>query len=510
MIPSISASRRVGRCSESASEPSSPTSAGDLGARHDRDVQREHLVTGAPERRLRCAPAPRGSRPAAWSSLVTTTARGIPTSAHSRHSWRGDLVDRLVGRGHEQRAVGGAQPGPQLADEVGVAGGVDQVDLHPAVHERGDRERHRPAVACARLGSKSETVVPSATVPGTGQGAGADQQRLEEGGLAAGARPHQHDVADLIGLEGLEILSAGCTSSFVRHGDTLLLITPGPPATRWHGETSHFVGLGAGCLPSLRSVTDEQPVEGGLAEPEELEPEQGSLDLAAPEDRHDRGGRGRPRPPPCCARRAARRGRPDARVWDELTRRTLDGIGSARSAPPSCSTAWPPPVDPPGRAPGTSERTWPSPASKPVNERSWTTSRAGPRRCGWGRQRHRLGDCSTGCCSTSPRWCSGRPRPRPGRSSPRPGPRAAPSHQPRLRRAHRKQRAGAPGVEAGVRGFVVDATAVHDRGASEAQELGASLAVGAAYLRGLPRPGFGVEEAADSWSSATPRPTSSS
>ena len=32
-------------------------------------------------------------------------------------------VDALVGRDHEQRAVGGAQSGAQLADEVGVARG---------------------------------------------------------------------------------------------------------------------------------------------------------------------------------------------------------------------------------------------------------------------------------------------------------------------------------------------------------------------------------------------------
>ena len=75
-------------------------------------------------------------------------------------------------------------------------------------------------------------------------------------------------------------------------------------------------------------VTEEQTVEGGLAEPEELEPDQGSLDLAAPEDRRDRasgvGGRGR---------RGAAQGPsaddddPDELVWDRLTRTTLDGIG---------------------------------------------------------------------------------------------------------------------------------------------------------------------------------------
>jgi len=51
--------------------------------------------------------------------------------------------------------------------------------------------------------------------------------------------------------------------------------------------------------------------------------------------------------------------------------------------------------------------------------------------------------------------------------------------------------------EKGVRGVVVDATAVHDRGASDVQELGYSMAVGAAYLRALTDgAGLDVAEAA--------------
>ena len=55
----------------------------------------------------------------------------------------GRLVDALVGGDHEQRAVRGPQPGPQLADEVGVSGGVDQVDLDAVVRQRrhGDADR---------------------------------------------------------------------------------------------------------------------------------------------------------------------------------------------------------------------------------------------------------------------------------------------------------------------------------------------------------------------------------
>lgn len=48
----------------------------------------------------------------------------------------------------------------------------------------------------------------------------------------------------------------------------------------------------------------------------------------------------------------------------------------------------------------------------------------------------------------------------------------------------------------GARGVLVDATAVHDVGASDVQELAYSLAAGAAYLRALVGAGFSVNEAA--------------
>ena len=49
--------------------------------------------------------------------------------------------------------------------------------------------------------------------------------------------------------------------------------------------------------------------------------------------------------------------------------------------------------------------------------------------------------------------------------------------------------------KAGTLGVVVDATAVHDLGASDAQELGYALAVGAAYLRTLTAAGIPLDEA---------------
>lgn len=50
-------------------------------------------------------------------------------------------------------------------------------------------------------------------------------------------------------------------------------------------------------------------------------------------------------------------------------------------------------------------------------------------------------------------------------------------------------------LKAEVRGVLVDATIVHDQGASDAQELGYSLAVGVAYLRALTGAGIDIEDA---------------
>ena len=50
--------------------------------------------------------------------------------------------------------------------------------------------------------------------------------------------------------------------------------------------------------------------------------------------------------------------------------------------------------------------------------------------------------------------------------------------------------------EKGVRGVVVDATAAHDLGASDAQELGYALYAGVSYLRALTDAGLSVDEAA--------------
>ena len=231
------------------------------------------------------------------------------------------------------------------------------------------------------------------------------------------------------------------------------------------------------------SVTEEQTVEGGLAEPEELEPEQGSLDLAAPEDRHDRGASGRQRPPPCSARRAGSpTTTPTRRSGTSSRGRPSTASASPRSVRRICSTGSSPRAGRPDRGRGTSGRTSWSPMPRRTTRRCSPTSRAGSPRCGSRPTRTPTGrSCSTRCCSTSRPSSCRRPRPAPAPSC------STPTAASCTRAPTSAWTPGSPPGSwpsrpgrRGVRVFVVDATEVHDRGASDVQELAHSLAVGAA------------------------------
>ena len=101
----------------------------------------------------------------------------------------------LVRGDDEQRGVRGAQPGPQLADEVAVAGGVDQVDLVLLVEDGGDGQRDRPLLA-----HRGGIVVAHRGAVDDGARAGdrgrVGEKGLDEGGLAAPRGPDENDVAD--------------------------------------------------------------------------------------------------------------------------------------------------------------------------------------------------------------------------------------------------------------------------------------------------------------------------
>ena len=92
--------------------------------------------------------------PATVPSKSARAASSLVTDDRARHPDRGALLPQRPGRGvdpvgrrhDEERGVRGPQPGAELADEVGVAGGVDEVDHH-AVRSRRTR---RPSGWTAR------------------------------------------------------------------------------------------------------------------------------------------------------------------------------------------------------------------------------------------------------------------------------------------------------------------------------------------------------------------------
>ena len=80
------------------------------------------------------------------SSLLTKKARGRPSSSAIVHDL-GLGLDTFDGADHEQDGVDGGERGAHLADEVGVAGRVEQVDLVAVVLDGGQREGDRNVLA---------------------------------------------------------------------------------------------------------------------------------------------------------------------------------------------------------------------------------------------------------------------------------------------------------------------------------------------------------------------------
>ncbi len=245
-------------------------------------------------------------------------------------------------------------------------------------------------------------------------------------------------------------------------------------------------------------MTEQRTVEGGLAEPEELEPDQGSLDLAAPEDRHDRAAW--EAAAAAVLRKARRLGAddPDSKVWQKLARQTLDGIGISplgtpdlldgltTSGRPTRAGAW----DVRAHLVVTDEKAgnealladleggvtslW----LEATEDVDWTTLLDGV-----------LLDLAPVVLQTTEAGARAFLQYADGREL-----------DPRTNLGLDARVAGRELAEQawqhGVRVFVVDATEVHDRGASDVQELAHSLAVGAAYLRTLTDIGFDLDEAA--------------
>jgi methylmalonyl-CoA mutase len=275
-----------------------------------------------------------------------------------------------------------------------------------------------------------------------------------------------------------------------------------------HLEIEHEVGLftGAGsalaAAPNLAGMTDQVSgeVAGGLDEPEELQPEQGALRLASPEDDWSRADWEQ------AAAAVLRRSRrlsdddPDDAVWAALTRTTYDGVGI-------------PPLGTRDLLDGLAT------SGRPTRAGPWDTrtfSTLGPEELV---NRELLADLEGGATSV---WVGVtrhvdfaalldgvRLDLAPVVLSPvDDGPASARAFLEQAGRAlHPRTNLGLDAARAtseladlarsaGVLGFVVNGSKVHNWGAGEAQELGWAIATGAAYLRTLEQAGVPVEEAA--------------
>ena len=135
------------------------------------------------------------------SSRVMTTARGVPSAAHSSHSVDGDRVDLVRCRHHEQRGIGRPQPGPQLAGEVRVARGVHEVHDNAVVAEWADRQGDGPLLGdLDRIGIADRRSLRDGS--GSGDRPGGREQSLDQGRLPRAGMAYQRDVADLLRAVG--------------------------------------------------------------------------------------------------------------------------------------------------------------------------------------------------------------------------------------------------------------------------------------------------------------------
>ena len=241
-------------------------------------------------------------------------------------------------------------------------------------------------------------------------------------------------------------------------------------------------------------MTDHGTVEGGLDEPDELEPAQGALDLASPEDRWTVADWEREAAAVLRKSRRMTDADPDSLVWEKLGRTTLDGI----AVTPLGTAALLDGVETHGRP--TRQGDWDVRAHvdgrdpKLANEEALVDLDGGVTSL-WVTGAADLATVLEGVLlDLAPVVLDGA------------DPQAFLAYA-EGRELHPGTNLGVPAADAtadvarlaqerGIRGFVVDATAVHDRGASDGQELAWSIAAGAAYLRTLTEAGLSVDEAA--------------
>ncbi len=110
----------------------------------------------------------------------------------------GAHLDAVDGAHHEDGEIDHAERSVDVADEVGVAGGVDEVDLVTLPLERGvgQRQRHAPLRFLGVVVEHGVAVLDSAQAA---DGSGPVEQRLGQRRLSRPAVADEGDIADLLG-----------------------------------------------------------------------------------------------------------------------------------------------------------------------------------------------------------------------------------------------------------------------------------------------------------------------
>jgi len=108
----------------------------------------------------------------------------------------------LHGRDDEQTGVRRPDGRLDVTDEVGVPGGVEEVDLHVSPLHGGEGQGDADAPAHL-LRLEVGDGVPVLDLSHPGGGPGGEQEGLRQGGLPRTAVTDQEDVADVRGVVGL-------------------------------------------------------------------------------------------------------------------------------------------------------------------------------------------------------------------------------------------------------------------------------------------------------------------
>ena len=310
MIPSISAPRRSSSVSASRRWISSLTWS----------PLRTGTKTGSTlSPKVVCAAATTPSWSArAWSSFETTTARGMPTAAHSRQRWRVPASIGLFAATTNSALSAARSPARTSPPKSAYPGVSIRLILTPSWTSGATARETERWWACSDS-SKSDTVVPSSTVPDAGDRSGVCEQRLDEGGLARAVGPDQDDVADPVGPRRFEVVGGCLPSLLVRHGNTKLRTRPGhktcgqlcetrPRSARLASERECYDGGGRMRLAVFGTGTVGQTLGGGIRRPR---PRGGPRHPRPGSDGRPRGvvvGAGPRGVRRCCRRRRSRRG----------------------------------------------------------------------------------------------------------------------------------------------------------------------------------------------------------